>query len=160
MLQAKKLNEAIEIFKLNVEAYPKGFNTYDSLGEAYMTSGNTELAILNYKKSLELNPQNTGATAMLKRLENKSVASDPNAYDAYVGEYEVSPTFVVKVFKEGEKLMTQATGQPPSNSSRKARINSSCGRRCESHVHQGRQRSGHWSDHSPGWPRHAGKKIK
>ena len=68
LLQAKKLKEAIEVFKLNVEAYPQGFNTYDSLGEAYMVSGNTELAIQNYKKSLELNPQNTGATEMLKRL--------------------------------------------------------------------------------------------
>jgi CubicO group peptidase (beta-lactamase class C family) len=112
LLQAKKIKEAVEIFKLNVEAYPQGFNTYDSLGEAYMVSGNTELAILNYKKSLELNPKNIGATEMLKRLESKAVAVDPKTYEVYVGEYEVSPTFIVKVFKEGEKLMTQATGQP------------------------------------------------
>lgn len=112
LLQAKKLNEAVEIFKLNVAEYPQGFNTYDSLGEAYMVSGNTELAVQNYKKSLELNPQNTGATEMLKRLENKAVAVDPKTYDAYAGEYEVTPTFMVKVFKEGDKLMTQATGQP------------------------------------------------
>jgi len=112
LLQARKLTEAIEIFKLNVEAYPKGFNTYDSLGEAYMTNGNTELAIQNYKKSLELNPENTGASAMLKRLETKSVAAKPDAYHVYTGEYEVSATFIVKVYKEGEKLMTQATGQP------------------------------------------------
>lgn len=112
LLQAKKVKEAIEIFKLNVEAYPKGFNTYDSLGEAYMVNGDTELAIQNYKKSLELNPQNTGAIEMLKRLEGKSGAVDPKVYDSYVGEYEVTPTFIVKVFKEGTRLMTQATGQP------------------------------------------------
>ena len=112
LLEAKKLKEAVEVFKLNVAEYRQGFNTYDSLGEAYMVSGNTELAILNYKKSLELNPQNTGATEMLKRLENKTVAVDPKTYDAYAGEYEVTPTFIVKVFKEGDKLMTQATGQP------------------------------------------------
>ncbi len=112
LLGAKKLKEAIEIFKLNVEVYPKGFNTYDSLGEAYMVSGNTELAIQNYKKSLELNPQNTGAVEMLKRLESKPTTVDPKLYDAYVGEYEVTPTFVVKIFKEGDKLMSQATGQP------------------------------------------------
>jgi CubicO group peptidase (beta-lactamase class C family) len=112
LLQERKLKEAVEIFKLNVEVYPQGFNTYDSLGEAYMVSGNNELAIQNYKKSLELNPKNTGATEMLKRLENKPVAVDPTTYDAYAGEYEVTPTFIVKVYKEGEKLMTQATGQP------------------------------------------------
>ncbi len=112
LMQAKNLKEAIEIFKLNVAVYPKGFNTYDSLGEAYMVNGDTELAIQNYKKSLELNPQNTGAVEMLKRLEAKAVAVDPKVYDAYVGEYEVTPTFIVKVFKEGVRLMTQATGQP------------------------------------------------
>lgn len=112
LLQAKKVSEAIEIFKLNVEAYPAGFNTYDSLGEAYMVSGNKELAIANYKKSLELNPKHTGAFEMLKRLEGKAEPVDPKAYDSYVGEYEVSASFIVKVFKEGDKLMTQATGQP------------------------------------------------
>ena len=47
---------AIEIFKLNVEAHPESWNTYDSLGEAYTVSGDTELAVRNYQKSLELNP--------------------------------------------------------------------------------------------------------
>jgi CubicO group peptidase (beta-lactamase class C family) len=112
LLQARKLKEAVEIFKLNVEAYPQGFNTYDSLGEAYMISGNTELAIQNYKKSLELNPQNTGAVEMLKRLESKAAPVDAKLYDAYVGEYEMTSTFKATVYKEGEKLMAQATGQP------------------------------------------------
>ncbi len=71
LLRDEKVKEAIEIFKLNVEAYPKAFNTYDSLGEAYMVSGNNELAIQNYKKSIELNPQNTNGAEMLKRLESK-----------------------------------------------------------------------------------------
>lgn len=66
-----KVKEAIEIFKLNVEAYPDAFNTYDSLGEAYMINGDKELAIQNYKKSLELNTNNTNAVNMLKRLEEK-----------------------------------------------------------------------------------------
>ena len=112
LLALKKFKEAVEIFKLNVEAYPQGFNTYDSLGEAYMESGNTDLAIQNYKKSLELNPQNTGATAMLKRLENKTASVDTKTYDAYAGEYELNPRFKVLVFRDGDKLMTQATNQP------------------------------------------------
>ena len=112
LLRASKVNDAIEIFKLNVAEHPKGFNTYDSLGEAYMVSGNKELAVQNYKKSLELNPQNANATETLKRLENKSTTLDSKDYDVYAGEYEVTPTFIVKVFKEGDKLMTQATGQP------------------------------------------------
>ena len=60
--------DAVEIFKLNVEMYPQGFNTYDSLAEAYLAAGERELAIKNYKRSLELNPQNTNAMAALKRI--------------------------------------------------------------------------------------------
>jgi len=67
-LRAKKLPEAIAYFKLNAELYPKSFNVYDSLAEAYMANGDKELAIANYKKSLELNPGNTNATEMLKKL--------------------------------------------------------------------------------------------
>ncbi len=71
LITKQKIKEAIEIFKLNVEVYPDAFNTYDSLGEAYMIDGDKDLAIKNYKKSLELNPQNTGAIEILKKLEEK-----------------------------------------------------------------------------------------
>ena len=71
LMRQNKLADAIAIFKLNVELYPKAWNTYDSLGEAYMTNGEKELAIANYKKSLELNPGNGNGAAMLKKLEGK-----------------------------------------------------------------------------------------
>jgi len=111
LLRSGKAREAIEIFKLNVEAYPQGFNSYDSLGEAYLTVNERELAIQNYKKSLELNPNNTNATDTLKRLEKAPTVVDSKVFDAYVGEYEVGPGFVMRVFREGDKFMTQATGQ-------------------------------------------------
>ena len=69
LLQTKRVKDAIEIFKLNVEMFPQGFNAYDSLGEAYMENGDKNLAIQNYKKSLELNPKNTNAVEKLKKLE-------------------------------------------------------------------------------------------
>ena len=69
LMQMKRMRDAIEIFKLNVEMFPQGFNTYDSLAEAYMENGDKKLAIQNYKKSLELNPRNTGAVEKLKKLE-------------------------------------------------------------------------------------------
>ena len=64
-----KLKEAIAIFELNVEAYPRSWNVYDSLAEAYMNDGRTDLAVKMYEKSLELNPQNSNAVDMLKRLK-------------------------------------------------------------------------------------------
>ena len=114
LMREGKLKEAVEIFKLNVEAYPQGFNTYDSLAEAYMNLNQRELAVTNYKKSLELNPKNTNAVEMLKRLEKGPVTVDAKVFDTYVGEYELAPNFVMRVYREGEKFMTQATGQPPT----------------------------------------------
>lgn len=65
------VQKAIEIFKLNVAVYPQAFNTYDSLGEAYLAAGQKDLSVKNYQKSLELNPQNTNATDALKRINQK-----------------------------------------------------------------------------------------
>jgi pimeloyl-ACP methyl ester carboxylesterase len=70
-LNAHHIDEAIALFKLNVEMYPRAYNTYDSLAEAYMAHGDRLLAIRNYRKSLALNPQNTGAVEKLKQLTPK-----------------------------------------------------------------------------------------
>lgn len=64
----KALDAAVAVFRLNVEAFPDSANAYDSLGEAYMVNGDKELAIRNYQRSLELNPRNTNAAEMLKKL--------------------------------------------------------------------------------------------
>lgn len=71
LLQANMTKDAIEIFKLNVEQFPDSFNVYDSLGEGYMTNGDTKLAIANYKKSLAINPKNDNAKKMLDQLNQK-----------------------------------------------------------------------------------------
>jgi CubicO group peptidase (beta-lactamase class C family) len=64
----KQAADAVKIFRLNVEMYPQNSNVYDSLGEAYIESGEKELAIANYKRSLELDPKNDNAVTMLKKL--------------------------------------------------------------------------------------------
>ena len=71
LLRMKKVNDAIEIFKLNVEDYPQSANTYDSLGEAYMTNGDRGLAVKNYQRSVELNPGNANGVEMLKKLQTQ-----------------------------------------------------------------------------------------
>ncbi len=63
--------DAVTIFKVNAEVYPNSWNAYDNLGEAYMMMGDNELAIQFYRKSLEINPENTNAVLMLEKLENK-----------------------------------------------------------------------------------------
>lgn len=63
------MKEAIEVFKLNVEAFPQSFNAYDSLGEAFAAAGEQELAVKNYEKSLELNPKSQSGIDALKKLK-------------------------------------------------------------------------------------------
>lgn len=69
LLRQNKLPEAIAVFKVNVALYPQSSNVYDSLGEAYMVNGDKQMAIANYKKSLELDPNNKNAADTLKKLE-------------------------------------------------------------------------------------------
>jgi tetratricopeptide (TPR) repeat protein len=50
-------DKAIEVFILNTTKYPSSANTFDSLGEAYVSKGDSKNAIKNFKKALTLNPQ-------------------------------------------------------------------------------------------------------
>jgi len=65
--QSLQANPA-ELQPLSVSEHPESWNVYDSLGEAYMKQGEKELAIENYQKSLELNPNNENGKDMLKKL--------------------------------------------------------------------------------------------
>jgi tetratricopeptide (TPR) repeat protein len=68
LLYGGKEKDAAQVFQKNVQDYPQSSNVYDSLGEAYMNMGQKDLAIQNYEKSLELNPENRNAVARLKKL--------------------------------------------------------------------------------------------
>ncbi len=43
--------------------------------------------------------------------ERRAVALDPKTLDAYAGQYQLAPTFIITVTNENGKLMAQATGQ-------------------------------------------------
>ncbi len=68
LLRGNRVQDAIAIFALNVEMYPAGSNTYDSLGEAYLAAGDTAQARTNYRRSLDLDPQNGNAAAILRQI--------------------------------------------------------------------------------------------
>jgi tetratricopeptide (TPR) repeat protein len=69
-LGENKYDMAVAIFSFNAEKFPGSSNVWDSLGEAYMNSGNNELAIKNYEKSLQLNPENDNAKQMIKKMKS------------------------------------------------------------------------------------------
>jgi tetratricopeptide (TPR) repeat protein len=60
---------AILIFKTVISEFPESWQAYDAMGETYIQTGDTEQAIQSFKKSLELNPGNTHAIEILKKLE-------------------------------------------------------------------------------------------
>ena len=69
LLFSGKKQEAIAMFKLNSELFPDSANTYDSLAQGYMENGQNTLAIQNYEKSLEMNPDNQNARDRIKRIK-------------------------------------------------------------------------------------------
>lgn len=69
LLQDGKTKEAVEIFKLLVSEFPDLANAYDSLGEGYLKDGNDELALVNYEKSVALNPKNHAAMDQITILK-------------------------------------------------------------------------------------------
>lgn len=68
-LDQEKNQLAIAIFKTNVISYPESADVYDSLGEAYLENGEKQLAVLNYKKALEIDPNYPSAIRALKEIE-------------------------------------------------------------------------------------------
>ena len=119
LIEQGKIGAAIAVFKLNTETHPDAFNTWDSLGEAYMENGDNAQAIANYEKSLSLNPRNENAKEKLAELGvevDESVGQEievaPEILAVYVGTYEINPGFEIAITLEGTQLYAQATGQP------------------------------------------------
>ncbi|MES2295839.1 MAG: serine hydrolase [Pseudomonadota bacterium] len=65
---AKRYDAAIAIFKLNLMLFPTDGNTYDSMGEVNLMADDKPAAIVNYRRALELDPKNTNAAEVLRKL--------------------------------------------------------------------------------------------
>ena len=117
MIATGRIREAIAVFNLNVLEYPQSFNVWDSRGEAYMLNGEKTKAIMDYKKSLELDPYSMNAIKKLNELgekvpDPKEAPVESKVLDTYIGKYELNPSFVISITKEAGRLHSQATGQP------------------------------------------------
>ncbi len=71
LLQEGKPADAVAVFELMVEQYPKSGNAWDSLGEGLAAAGRRDEAIAAYKRAFELDPKNTNAAAVLEKLAAK-----------------------------------------------------------------------------------------
>ncbi len=64
----ERYEEAIAVFAINLDVYPESWNVHDSLGEAYMKSGQYRLAVRSYEESMKLNPDNENGKRMLGEI--------------------------------------------------------------------------------------------
>jgi tetratricopeptide (TPR) repeat protein len=63
--------DAVALFEWTTRVFPQSWNAFDSLGEAFLATGQRDKAMESYRRSLELNPANENAKAMLERLAQK-----------------------------------------------------------------------------------------
>jgi CubicO group peptidase (beta-lactamase class C family) len=116
-LENHKTAEALAVLKMNVDAFPKSYNVYDSYAEALLAAGDKEGAISNYKQSLALNPRNQNGITALRNL-GVAVADQPDVLvpaevlKKYAGQYELAPHFLITITTNGKQIYAQATGQP------------------------------------------------
>ncbi len=71
-LQAGRINQAIQLFRLNTLAYPLSANTFDSLGDAYLANGQNELALRSSERALELLAKDQGSEERKKAIRDSA----------------------------------------------------------------------------------------
>jgi len=72
LLRLGKINESITVFKLATKEFPKNANLFDSLGEAYFTDKQYDLALESYKKAISLGGTNGNAEKMIDKIEKET----------------------------------------------------------------------------------------
>jgi tetratricopeptide (TPR) repeat protein len=99
LLASTKVNDAVEVLKLNVRLFPNSSNVYDSLGEAYAAAGESRLAIENSEKSIAHNPNSEGGKLAFRepRVDQRAIplprsASSRKECDDAFEEYDIDHT--------------------------------------------------------------------
>lgn len=72
LLRLGKIKESIEIFKLAIKEFPKDANLFDSLGEAYYTNKQYDLALDSYNKAISLGGTKGNAEKMVEKIKIES----------------------------------------------------------------------------------------
>jgi len=66
-----RIEEAIEVLKLNTELFPKKPRVFVNLANTFYSLDNKEEALVNYEKGLKLNPDNEKLKATIQRIETE-----------------------------------------------------------------------------------------
>ena len=69
LMRSRRIDDAVAVFRFNVEQFPRSANVHDSLGDALAAKGSRAEAIHNYLRALELNPTLTATADKVRRLQ-------------------------------------------------------------------------------------------
>ncbi|MDE5423079.1 tetratricopeptide repeat protein [Ancylomarina sp. DW003] len=97
LYELKRPEDAIKVFRLSVTKFPNSANAYDSFAEAYLTNGDYDLSIENYRKSIKLG--NTVQFHLLGFLQSKpysesQIPNDTTKLFITKGNWENDTAFV------------------------------------------------------------------
>ncbi len=80
LYRTHKNAQAIAVLRLNTQEFPNSANTWDSLGEVLLSSGDVSGGVANYKKALEVDPNYPNAGVARKIIaEHEAPISAPKA---------------------------------------------------------------------------------
>jgi serine-type D-Ala-D-Ala carboxypeptidase/endopeptidase len=85
-----------------------GFDPKSKVGVVLLSNVSTPVGVDDIGRHL-LDPSSPLVTPP---KEHKQVAVDPKLFDNYVGSYQLAPTFIITITREGDHLFVQATNQP------------------------------------------------
>ncbi|MCP4898192.1 MAG: MBL fold metallo-hydrolase, partial [bacterium] len=115
-----RIPEALAVFKINTEAFPKSWNAWDSFAEAHWWIDDQVSVERYYRKALELNPQAESARAAISQIEghrldaaretNTLVIHQPGQPTGLDGPYfgQEPPGLVPEIFAPG--IVSSAEG--------------------------------------------------
>ena len=87
-----------------------GFDAQARVGVVVLANASTQLGVDDIGMHL-LNPQMPLASPQPAK-EHKEITIDSKLLDRYTGRYQIVPTFVIAITREGDRLFAQATNQP------------------------------------------------
>lgn len=108
----------LQLFQLNVKLFPNNANLWDSLGDGYKSVGDTQNAILSYKKALELDLTLSASIASLKALgvtvasTQKEVVVALKTLQSYEGSYQLPSGHLIKIIERNGILLVEFPGRP------------------------------------------------
>ena len=111
-----------EVFKRKTVSHGGGINGFNTYLIRYLDDKVT-IAVLRNRDYGAPSPtkicETLAALYFGEKIETPAAAPapatvkvDPKIYNEYAGEYQLAPTFVISITREGDRLMAQATGQP------------------------------------------------